>query len=68
MVGKAIFTEVPSWIFNELVEKIKKENITGIHIHYNGNESRGDLVIDPAAGETEKYKEILEFFVKMYCK
>lgn len=25
MVEKAIFKEVPSWIFNELVEKIKKK-------------------------------------------
>lgn len=49
MEGKAMFKEVPSWMFNELVEKIKKESITGIHIYYNGSESRGDLVIDPAA-------------------
>lgn len=52
----------------KLVEKIKKESIAGIHIHYNGNESRGDLVIDPDAGETKKYKEIVEFFVKIYCE
>lgn len=25
MVEKSIFKEVPSWIFNELVEKIKKK-------------------------------------------
>ena len=68
MEGKAMFKEVPSWMFNELVEKIKKESITGIHMYYNGSESRGDLVIDPSAGENKKYKEILQFFVKMYCK
>lgn len=68
MEGKAMFKEVPSWMFNELVEKIKKEEIMGIHIHYNGNESRGTLIIDPAAGETKNYKKILEFFVKIYCK
>lgn len=69
MEGKAMFKEVPSWMFNELVEKIKKDKLTAkIHVHYNGNESRGTMSIDPAAGENDKYKEILAFFVKMYCK
>ena len=61
MEGKAMFKEVPSWIFNELVEKIKKESITGIHIYYNGSESRGTLIIDPAAGEIKKYKKYWNF-------
>lgn len=29
MKGKAIFKEVPSWMFNELVEKIKKRKYHG---------------------------------------
>ena len=45
MEGKAMFKEVPSWMFNELVEKIKKESITGIHIYYNGKNHCNESVL-----------------------